>query len=59
VRRPAHRRLPDARGRINRGRIKKCGRAPAGGSWKLELINTTGKIKQGDEHALMRFAVSK
>ncbi|MEV3855403.1 TerD family protein [Streptomyces sp. NPDC050095] len=30
-----------------------------GGSWKLEVINTTGKIKQGDEHALMRFAVSK
>ncbi|MFD4598229.1 TerD family protein [Streptomyces sp. NPDC058464] len=30
-----------------------------GGSWKLEVINLTGKIKQGDEHALMRFAVSK
>ncbi|UNS95251.1 TerD family protein [Streptomyces tubbatahanensis] len=30
-----------------------------GGAWKLEVINTTGKIKQGDEHALMRFAVSK
>ncbi|MFB7457543.1 MULTISPECIES: TerD family protein [unclassified Streptomyces] len=30
-----------------------------GGSWKLEVINETGKIKQGDEHALMRFAVSK
>lgn len=30
-----------------------------GGSWKLEVINTTGKIKQGDEHALMRFAISK
>ncbi|MCX4882284.1 MULTISPECIES: TerD family protein [unclassified Streptomyces] len=30
-----------------------------GGSWKLEVINVTGKIKQGDEHALMRFAVSK
>ncbi|MGY0023997.1 TerD family protein [Streptomyces sp. cg35] len=30
-----------------------------GGSWKLEVINTTGKIKQGDEHALMRFAASK
>ncbi|MFJ8346450.1 TerD family protein [Streptomyces sp. NPDC094153] len=29
-----------------------------GGSWKLEVINETGKIKQGDEHALMRFAVS-
>ncbi|MFG2963285.1 MULTISPECIES: TerD family protein [unclassified Streptomyces] len=29
-----------------------------GASWKLEVINTTGKIKQGDEHALMRFAVS-
>ncbi|MER5538687.1 TerD family protein [Streptomyces mirabilis] len=29
------------------------------GSWKLEVINVTGKIKQGDEHALMRFAVSK
>ncbi|MFG2630305.1 TerD family protein [Streptomyces sp. NPDC048473] len=28
-------------------------------SWKLEVINTTGKIKQGNEHALMRFAVSK
>ncbi|MFJ8020115.1 TerD family protein [Streptomyces sp. NPDC096311] len=27
--------------------------------WKLEVINVTGKIKQGDEHALMRFAVSK
>ncbi|MBA2947929.1 TerD family protein [Streptomyces himalayensis] len=31
----------------------------AGGSWKLEVINETGKIKQGDEQALMRFAVSK
>ncbi|NEB75875.1 TerD family protein [Streptomyces sp. SID14478] len=30
-----------------------------GNAWKLEVINTTGKIKQGDEHALMRFAVSK
>ncbi|MDF6022321.1 TerD family protein [Streptomyces sp. JH34] len=30
-----------------------------GGSWKLEVINTTGKIKPGDEHALMRFAISK
>ncbi|MFI7007459.1 TerD family protein [Streptomyces sp. NPDC050145] len=30
-----------------------------GANWKLEVINTTGKIKQGDEHALMRFAVSK
>lgn len=31
----------------------------AGAGWKLEVINKTGKIKQGDEHALMRFAVSK
>ncbi|GAA3806982.1 TerD family protein [Streptomyces chiangmaiensis] len=31
----------------------------AGDGWKLEVINVTGKIKQGDEHALMRFAVSK
>ncbi|MER6628545.1 TerD family protein [Streptomyces sp. NPDC000987] len=30
-----------------------------GAGWKLEVINVTGKIKQGDEHALMRFAVSK
>jgi stress response protein SCP2 len=30
-----------------------------GGTWKLEVINTTGKIRQGDEQALMRFAVSK
>ncbi|MFJ9543784.1 TerD family protein [Streptomyces sp. NPDC101225] len=30
-----------------------------GGSWKLQVINETGKIKQGDEHALMRFAASK
>lgn len=30
-----------------------------GGSWKLEVINETGKIKQGDEQALMRFAMSK
>ncbi|MFD3559939.1 TerD family protein [Streptomyces sp. NPDC058686] len=29
-----------------------------GGSWKLEVLNETGKIKQGDERALMRFAVS-
>ncbi|MGW7405377.1 TerD family protein [Streptomyces sp. NPDC054833] len=29
------------------------------GNWKLEVINVTGKIKQGDEHALMRFAISK
>ncbi|MBB4951585.1 stress response protein SCP2 [Kitasatospora gansuensis] len=30
-----------------------------GGSWKLQVINETGKIKQGDEKDLMRFAVSK
>ncbi|MHC0429530.1 TerD family protein [Streptomyces sp. O3] len=30
-----------------------------GGAWKLQVINETGKIKQGDEHSLMRFAVSK
>lgn len=30
-----------------------------GSSWKLEVINVTGKIKQGDEYALMRFAISK
>lgn len=30
-----------------------------GTSWKLEVINETGKIKQGDERDLMRFAVSK
>ncbi|WP_225839342.1 TerD family protein [Streptomyces sp. NK08204] len=30
-----------------------------GDTWKLEVINATGKIKQGDEHALMRFAISK
>ncbi|RFU86824.1 stress protein [Streptomyces triticagri] len=30
-----------------------------GSGWKLQVINETGKIKQGDEHALMRFAVSK
>ncbi|MDR3080169.1 MAG: TerD family protein [Streptomyces sp.] len=30
-----------------------------GQTWKLEVINVTGKIKQGDERALMRFAVSK
>jgi stress response protein SCP2 len=27
--------------------------------WKLKVINETGKIKQGDEMALMRFAMSK
>ncbi|MFD5628421.1 TerD family protein [Streptomyces sp. NPDC127072] len=31
----------------------------AGATWKLQVINETGKIKQGDEKALMRFAVSK
>lgn len=30
-----------------------------GNVWKLQVINVTGKIKQGDEPALMRFAVSK
>ncbi|MEU6755042.1 TerD family protein [Streptomyces sp. NPDC046685] len=30
-----------------------------GDAWKLQVINEMGKIKQGDEHALMRFAVSK
>jgi hypothetical protein len=29
-----------------------------GDRWKLQVINETGKIKQGDERALMRFAVS-
>jgi stress response protein SCP2 len=27
--------------------------------WKLKVVNETGKIKQGDEQALMRFAMSK
>ncbi|MER5353127.1 TerD family protein [Kitasatospora sp. NPDC002551] len=31
----------------------------AGAGWKLQVINETGKIKQGDEKDLMRFAVSK
>ncbi|MFG1805143.1 TerD family protein [Streptomyces sp. NPDC049040] len=30
-----------------------------GSGWKLQVINETGKIKQGDEQALMRFAMSK
>ncbi|MFE2429161.1 TerD family protein [Streptomyces sp. NPDC059373] len=30
-----------------------------GASWKLQVINETGKIKQGDEQSLMRFAMSK
>ncbi|MGW4231817.1 TerD family protein [Streptomyces sp. NPDC004980] len=30
-----------------------------GAGWKLQVINETGKIKQGEERALMRFAVSK
>ncbi|MEU1530301.1 TerD family protein [Streptomyces fagopyri] len=31
----------------------------AGGVWKLEVINQTGRIKQADERDLMRFAVNK
>ncbi|MFB6891671.1 TerD family protein [Kitasatospora sp. NPDC056327] len=31
----------------------------SGAGWKLQVINETGKIKQGDEKDLMRFAVSK
>lgn len=30
-----------------------------GAGWKLQVINETGKIKPGDEQALMRFAVAK
>jgi stress response protein SCP2 len=30
-----------------------------GAGWKLQVINETGKIKQGDEQALMRFAASR
>jgi tellurium resistance protein TerZ len=30
-----------------------------GEGWKLHVINETGKIKQGDEQNLMRFAMSK
>ncbi|MGW1076679.1 TerD family protein [Streptomyces sp. NPDC002537] len=30
-----------------------------GAGWKLQVINETGKIKQGDEQDLMRFAISK
>jgi stress response protein SCP2 len=30
-----------------------------GSVWKLQVINETGKIKQGDEQSLMRFAISK
>ncbi|GHJ92156.1 MULTISPECIES: TerD family protein [Streptomyces] len=31
----------------------------AADGWKLEVINEAGKIKQGDEQSLMRFAASK
>ncbi|WP_434600591.1 TerD family protein [Streptomyces sp. A5-4] len=30
-----------------------------GAGWKLQVINEVGKVKQGDERDLMRFAVSK
>jgi stress response protein SCP2 len=30
-----------------------------GAAWKLQVINETAKIKQGDERSLMRFAASK
>lgn len=30
-----------------------------GSGWKLQVVNETGKIKQGDEHALLRFAINK
>jgi stress response protein SCP2 len=30
-----------------------------GNGWKLQVVNETGKIKQGDEYALMRFAINK
>ncbi|GAA2120284.1 TerD family protein [Streptomyces synnematoformans] len=30
-----------------------------GASWTLQVINETGKIKQGDERALMRFAAGR
>ncbi|MCT2591610.1 TerD family protein [Streptomyces sp. N2-109] len=30
-----------------------------GARWKLQVINETGKIKQGDEQSLMRFAANK
>jgi len=29
------------------------------GGWKLEVVNKTGRIKQGDERDLMRFAMNK
>ncbi|WBB57671.1 TerD family protein [Streptomyces sp. WMMC500] len=31
----------------------------AGAAWTLQVINETGKIKQGDERALMRFAAGR
>ncbi|MCX5385129.1 TerD family protein [Streptomyces sp. NBC_00083] len=30
-----------------------------GASWKLEVINTRGTVKQGDQESLLRFAVNK
>jgi stress response protein SCP2 len=30
-----------------------------GNGWKLQVVNETGNIKQGDEQSLMRFAISK
>ncbi|WP_052852842.1 TerD family protein [Streptomyces avicenniae] len=30
----------------------------AGNSWKLQVVNKTGKVKQGDELSLMRFAAT-
>jgi tellurium resistance protein TerZ len=30
-----------------------------GSSWSFEVIDSKGKIKQGDDQSLMRFAVSK
>lgn len=48
---------PSLLGSDNANAVAKATRV--GDSWQLEVLNSPGKIKQGDEQSLLRFAIGK
>lgn len=48
---------PSLMGSFNANAVAKATRN--GDTWQLEVLNVPGKIRQGDEQALLRFAVDK
>lgn len=49
---------PSLMGNDNANAVAKATKRPDG-TWQLEVLNVTGKIRQGDEQSLLRFAADK